>query len=175
MESWLRNAKDSSILKPAYKCVSSPGTNRSCGVAILYLSKYDLSSCARDDSGRMVSARFSSGMIEFQLCNIYGPNKAKEGDAFFENLYAVLPPDLPVVLCGDFNTVVDPNKDRRGCNPFSIWAYNWSQTLSNLMSSYDLRDAWRTKYPEAVEFTWQRPNNRQASRLDMFWVSTFFL
>ena len=175
MSSWLKSAKDNGILRQGYDCISSPGTNRSSGVAILYLSKYDLSSCARDDSGRMVSARFSSGIIEFQLCNIYGPNKAKEGDAFFENLYAILPPDLPVILCGDFNTVLDPNKDRRGCNPFSIWAYNWSQTLSNLMSSYDLHDAWRTKYPEAVEFTWQRPNNSQASRLDMFWVSTFFL
>jgi exonuclease III len=175
MSSWLKSAKDNGILRQEYNCISSPGSNRSCGVAILYRTKFELSTCSRDTQGRIVSARFASGTLDFQLCNVYGPNKAKEGGPFFESLYAILQPELPMVVCGDYNTVVDPIKDRRGCNPFSVWAYNWSNTLSQLMSTYDLQDAWRAKHPDAMEFTWQRPNNSQASRLDMFWVSTFFL
>ena len=87
---------------------------------------------------------------------------------FFSSLYPVLDPALPCVLCGDFNTVVDPYRDRRGCNPLSPWAYNWSRTLSQLMSTYDLKDVWRVQHPDEQAFTWHRPNHAQASRLDMF-------
>lgn len=97
------------------------------------------------------------------------------GAPFYESLYAVIDPLVPCILCGDFNTVADPNRDRRGCNIFSRWAYDWSDTLTHLMDTYDLRDVWRQHHPDATAFTWHRPNSAQASRLDMFWLSAFFL
>ena len=97
------------------------------------------------------------------------------GGIFFESLYPVLDPQIPCVLCGDFNTVVDPGKDRRGCNIFSPWAYNWSASLTQLMTTYDLHDVWRLHHPDRLDFTWHRPSLAQASRLDMFWLSAFFL
>ena len=36
---------------------------------------------------------------------------------FFEFLYLVIDLDLPIILCGYFNTIIDAYKDRRGCNP----------------------------------------------------------
>ena len=54
------------------------------------------------------------------------------------------------------------------CNPFSLYAYNWSDTLSALMSCYNLKDVWRLWHPNASEFTWHRANGSQTSRLDMF-------
>jgi hypothetical protein len=110
-----------------------------------------------------------------QLVNIYAPNTAKPASTFFESLYQVLDPDTPTVLGGDFNTVVDPIKDRFGCNSQSPSAYNWSVTLHHLMSTYDLHDAWRTIHPNAQEYSWHRPNGRQASRIDMFWLSALLL
>ena len=173
---WLQDARDGGLLGALdYKCISSPGTARSSGVAILYRDNYVMSSCISDQSGRLISATFSIYSTTFQLCNIYGPNTSRPGDTFFESLYPVLDAQIPCILCGDFNTVVDPHVDRRGCNPFSLWAYNWSRTLSDLMSASDLRDAWRTQHPDAVSFTWHWPNGSQASRLDMFWISSFFL
>ena len=94
---------------------------------------------------------------------------------FFEFVYPVLDPGLPCILCGDFNTVVDPSKDHLGCNPSSPWAYNWSRTLSQLMSTYNLKDIWRVQHPDEQAFTWHRPNHVQASPLDMFWICSFFL
>ena len=111
----------------------------------------------------------------FQVCNVYDPNKAVESTVFFDSLYPILDPFLPCIICGDFNTVVDPFKDRRGCNPLSPWAYNWSTSLSRLMSTFELHDAWRVNHPDAVAYTWHRSHGLQALRLDMFWVSAFFL
>ena len=173
---WLQDVRDGGLLGALnYKCIFSPGTARSSGVAILYRDQYVMSSCISDQSGLLISATFSTHSTTFQLCNIYGPNTSREGDIFFESLYPVLDAQIPCILCGDFNTVVDPHVDRRGCNPLSPWAYNWSRTLSDLMSAFDLQDAWRTQNPDAVSFTWHRPNGSQASRLDMFWFSSFFL
>ena len=82
---------------------------------------------------------------------------------------------MPVLFCGDFNAVVDPHKDRKGCNPQSNWANNWSSTHKMLFDSFNLSDCWWVKNPNTHQFTWQRPNGLQASRLDMIWVPTNFL
>ena len=171
----MKEAQDAGVLSRNYSCVSSSGRHRSCGVAILYNSRLSLSSCARDQHGRLLCAQLTLNSTTFQVCNIYGPNKAKDGDVFFESLYPVLDLDLPCILCGDFNTVVDPYMDRRGYNPTSPWAYNWSRTLTNLMACYDLQDIWRVEHPGDYTFTWHRPNGAQASQLDMFWLCSFLL
>jgi exonuclease III len=107
--------------------------------------------------------------------NIYAPNTAKPASTFFESLYQVLDPDTPTVLCGDFNNVVDAIKDRFRCKSQTPSAYNWSVTLHNLMSTYDLYDVWRTIHPNAQEYSWHRLDGRQASRIDMFWLSALLL
>ncbi len=144
-------------------------------MAILYLSEYNLSFCLRDKTGRLLCALFACDGLDFQLCNIYGPNRAKDGDLYIESLYAILDADLPIILCGDFNTVVDPYKDHRGCNPVSVWAYNWTRTLLHLTSAFNLQDVWRSNHPHASEFTWHRSNHNQTSLLDMFWLSACIL
>ena len=172
---WLKTATENGLLNRTYSCLSSPGTNRSCGVAIVYSSKFSMSSCTCDDHGRVVGAQFSAGTTVIQVCNIYGPNTAKEGKIFFESLYSILDPSIPCVLCGDFNTVVDASSDRCGCNIFSPWAYNWSRTLADLMETYGLQDVWHLHHPDAKEYTWYQLNSRQASPLDMFWLCSFLL
>ena len=171
----MHTAQDDGLLCGDYKCLSSPGSIRSCGVAILYRSHFTSTSCSRDQAGRLISACFSSDSDTFQLCNVYGPNSSTAGDQFFQSLYPILDPDLPVVLCGDFNTVVDPIRDRRGCNTTSPWSRQWSRTMVELMSTFDLHDVWRRFHPETSAFTWHRPNGQQASRLDMFWICSLLL
>ena len=173
--SWLDHATSSGSNKFGYKCISSPGSILSCGVAILYNPIYEVVSCSRDQDGRLLCAEFSKDGNLIQLVNIYAPNTAKPASTFFESLYQVLDPDTPTVFCGDCNTVVDSIKDRFGCNSQSPSAYNWSGTLHHLMSTYDLQDAWRTIHPNAQEYSWHRPNGRQASRIDMFWLSALLL
>ena len=40
--SWLHDAVEAKVLSKPYDCVSSPGTNRSSGVAIVYKSHFEL-------------------------------------------------------------------------------------------------------------------------------------
>ena len=52
--SWLHDAKEAKVLSKPYDCVSSPGTNRNSGVAIVCKSHFELSTCAIDQKGRFV-------------------------------------------------------------------------------------------------------------------------
>lgn len=47
---------------------------------------------------------------------------------------------------------------------------NWSNALADLMSVYDLCDAWHVKHPGVLEYSWRRPNGAQGSRIDMIWL-----
>lgn len=173
--SWLADATRNGLNKLNYRVLSSPGTSRSSGVAILYQLDLHVVHSFKDQTGRLLCVEFECADFSVQICNVYAPNKKAAVSEFFESLHAVLDPDTPIVLCGDFNTVVDSKLDRFGCNPDSVWAYNWSTSLTNLMSTYDLHDVWRVRHPDEQSFTWKRPNGQQGSRLDMFWASSFLM
>ena len=161
--------------KYKYKCISSPGTIRSSGVAILLKSNFQVVKQWRDDSGRLIVAELARDNFNFQVGCLYGPNNKDDGAQFFESLYQAIDPAIPVLLSGDYNTVVDPYLDRFGCNPNSPWAYNWSSTLRDLMGTFDLCDVWRAHHPTSKEFTWRRPNGKQGSRIDMVWMPQRYL
>lgn len=123
-----------------YTCLSSPGSNRSRGVAVLYKPTFTILDHLPDECGRSQIIHLSLFAVKFQLVNIYGPNKKNDGSEFFASLLPQLDASLPTVLCGDFNTVVDPYRDRRNCIPSSSWAYNWPQSLDTLINAMDLHD-----------------------------------
>ena len=109
---WLQQAKDDGLLSLDYQSISSPGSNRSCGVVILFQPRFTMVSSVTDPTSRFVSAQFVVDDHHFTICNVYGPNTSKDGAPFFEFLYAVIDPLVPCILCGDFNTVADPSRDR---------------------------------------------------------------
>ena len=43
-----------------------------------------------------------------------------------------------------------------------------------LFEAYDLIDIWRQNHPSDRSYTWRRADGPQASRLDMFWISSSF-
>jgi exonuclease III len=173
--SWVTSESAADNNRQQYSVLSSPGTVRSRGVAILYRPSLSVDHEVFDDQGRLQVVTFSicsSDSASFQLVNVYGPNRKAEGEHFFESIGSKFDASLQTVLCGDFNTVVDPDVDRFGCNPLSPWAYNWPRSLRQLTEEFDLRDALRMKHPDERNYTWRRVNGSQASRLDMFWVSS---
>jgi exonuclease III len=177
-ESWVLFETNAGNNLQQYSVISSPGSVRSAGVAVLYKPSLKLDATFHDDVGRLVIAHFSDPSCDsspFQVVNIYGPNRRQLGEDFFTSILPQIDPSLPTFLCGDFNTVVDPHIDRRGCNPSSYWSYNWPQSLSLLTSQLDLVDAWRRRHPTDRHFTWHRPCGSQASRLDMVWTSPHLL
>lgn len=101
---------------------------------------------------------------------LYAPNGKAEGRQFFESLYPSINLVTPLLMCGDFNATVDPRLDRFGCNPDSPWANNWAFAHRELMSTFELYDAWRASHPGVREFTWRRANGSQRSRINMIWL-----
>ena len=174
---WVKQETRANNNQQNYIVASSPGTARSSGVAILYKPSFNVKNVQRDTNGRFLLLTFSHEEAEscFQVLAIYGPNQKRLGDVFFASLLPIVNPSLPLILCGDFNIVADPHVDRHGCNPDSPWAYNWPSSLSTLVESFDLLDIWRHKHPTNRSYTWRRANGAQASRLDMFWISSTFV
>ena len=176
--SWVRTESDNGNNLQRYTVVSCPGSARSSGVAILYKPSLKLATSSTDDVGRLVIAQFlasTSDSAPFQVVNVYGPNSRQPGEQFFSSILPQIDPAIHSILCGDFNTVVNSQLDRMGCNPSSYWAYHWPQSLSLLTSTLSLVDAWHEKHPSARDYTWRHPNVSQASRLDMFWISSDLL
>ena len=169
---WLKSETDYGNNSQRYSILSSSGSARSRGVAILFKPCFSVVSHSADDPGHLQVVTFSKDGFDFQVICIYGPNRQVEGAPFFADLFPYADTSFPLFLAGDFNTVVDASIARRGCNVFSLWAYNWPRSLEVLATQLDVQDAWRSKHPTAREYTWRRVNGAQASSLDMFWISS---
>ena len=154
----------------SYKCISSPGTARSCGVGILISRNFDILQQWRDQNGRYVVAELSRQNFTFRIHCLYGPNENSTRENFFGSICPTVDPILPNFFLGDFNTVINPVLDRFGCNLASPWAPTCSQCLESLMSATDSVDIWRYRNPSSEAYTWHRPNGQQGSRLDMIWL-----
>ena len=103
----------------AEQAIFNSGTNTSkvdSGTAILLnqpLIKFG--SYRKGSEGRIISTEIHCDTFKVQIINIYGyaaayPKNKREN--FFEQLYSFVNPNLPVILCGDFNSVEDPTQDR---------------------------------------------------------------
>lgn len=65
-----------------YQCLSSPGTNRSCGVGILIHRSFKIEQNWRDTDGRYICGELSKQNLSFRVHCLYGPNTCSERDKF---------------------------------------------------------------------------------------------
>ena len=79
--SWVRTETRENNNLHGYHVESSPGTQRSAGVAILHKPSFKASHVSRDTTGRCISVNFShtDATSSFHLLNIYGPNQKHAG------------------------------------------------------------------------------------------------
>ena len=113
------------------------------------------------------------GVISF--INIYAPSgssKRHERNVFFgEDIFRALSlvPKGSFFLSGDFNCVLCPRDIE------NVAGFNQKQcnALKDLIFSFDLIDAFRTKWPNKEEFTFFR-QGKAASRLDRFYVPSSY-
>ena len=92
---------------------SSPGFTRSSGIAILYKLCFVIKKIQRDKNGRFLLLTFSHEEVKshFQVLAVYGPNQQRPGEKYFPSLLPEINTLSPIILCGDFNVVVDPHVD----------------------------------------------------------------
>ena len=149
-----------------YLCTGSFGSNRSCGVAILYRSVLGCRDILCEFDGRFVLAEFEFRESVFRVACVYAPNRNPDRDEFFVHCVDHIDPSVPTLLCGDFNTVLDRLMDRRGSCPFDTSRESTS-VLRALFLDCCVVDVWRLKHPSDSCFSWFRRDGALASRIDL--------
>lgn len=103
------------------------------------------------------------------MANIYAPNE--DNPAFFLDLFDHLS-DFKgddIILGGDYNLVLDLDKDKRGC--LSKTHENSVKIVQEFSDKLDLVDIWRVLHPDSDSFTWRQRHPRIRCRLDFFLAS----
>ena len=146
-------------------CLSS-GSNHFCGCIILYRPSLSFIGLWIDTVGRYLQCEFSFYGKSFRICCLYAPNRNPERDQFLDDVSDKVDPSIPTLLVGDFNTVFDRLKDRRGSNPLD-GSRESSVRLAALFDSCCVIDVWRYLHPDSSCFTWTKSDGSIASRIDL--------
>ena len=145
-------------------CAGSFGTNHSRGVVVLYRLVLECRSVVCEFDGRFVLVEFGLRGSVFRVASIYAPNRNPARDAFLVRCVDSTDPAFPILLCGNFNTVLDRVRDCRGSCPFDV-SRESSALLSALSSDCCVVDIWRERHPNDSAVTWFRHDGALASRI----------
>uniref|UniRef100_H3B6A0 Endonuclease/exonuclease/phosphatase domain-containing protein n=1 Tax=Latimeria chalumnae TaxID=7897 RepID=H3B6A0_LATCH len=78
--------------------------------------------------------------------------------------------ELPLVVGGDFNQIIDPVLDRSKPGGGGR-SHLDREALKSLMLEHGLSDIWRLLHPQALEFTFRSGSHGTRTRIDMFLTS----
>jgi len=106
--------------------------------------------------------------------SVYAPNQNPERDEFFTSWLDFADPSVPTILCGDFNTVFDRAKDRRGSDP-AITVREGFVSLKLLFREFCVTDVWRHLHPDLRAYTWLKPDGTLSSRIDLIGFPSMWL
>ena len=148
-------------------------TTESRGVAILFGDNisYKIINIEKDRHGNLLIVNIEINDQELILMVLYGPNK--DNPLFYNHIKEVLAlkENLPTIICGDWNLVLDFKMDTFGyIRENNI---NARRKVEELIDIFDLVDTWRSSNPQVRKYSWtssKRPV--QMSRLDFFLVTT---
>ena len=146
------------------------GTSNSNGLIILINNKAGIEEsskivCAEQ---RILGIEINIANKKYLIMNIYAPNKKCEKIKFYDNLYKYMNTASEkdyeaVIICGDFNSVINNSIDIISGAPHDASEIKLFQTF---MNNFDLCDTWRMFNPKTKDFTWHRQNPFIARRLD---------
>ena len=152
-----------------YSAIFSSFSNASVGVGILFNNNFtfQILKSYSDPVGRFLLIDIHTENKTLTLANIYAPNN--DDPFFFENFYNhLLTFDCgELILGGDFNLVLDVQKDKSGGNP--VTHKNCLKKAQYIIDSLDL---WRVVNPDTKRFTWRRRKPDIQCRLDLFLLSS---
>ena len=120
--------------------------------------------------GRLQALEIRINDRNITIINIYGPNN--DEISLFEKLeeFLLLNNDKSIIVGGDFNTILDIEKDRK--NGARETHKNIRKKLESIINTNNLIDVWRVQHPNAQKFTWHS-NTKPViySRLDYFLIT----
>ena len=172
------NSKMVEYVKSEWGCKAlfSPYTSSSRGVCILFNKNFDfkIHDKKQDPNGNYLLLDITIEGSRCTLVTIYGPNR-DEPD-FYDNLkknILKLNDDNPVVICGDWNLVLNPKLDLY--NYVNVNNPRARDKVIDIMGELQLLDIWRIKNNDIKKYTWRQSSYRKQSRLDFFLVSETFI
>jgi exonuclease III len=125
------------------------------------------------ENGRFILIPFKWQSNQYVIISIYAPNDHPSRLIFFQNIFNIIArhpiaddADTILLLSGDFNCVHDLLQDR--INTTSR-GFSFPPTLTKLMESYNLIDAYRSHLPNGKSMS--RYQNQMGSRIDYLLVS----
>jgi len=155
------------------ECICSTYRSNSRGVAVLFKRDVDLHIHNKyvDADGNFIILDLTVKGQRFSLCTVYGPNQ--DCPEFYVNLFQELQKldNASMILCGDWNLVMDYQKDTRGYQCENNKKAR--STLLKCMNNNDLSDVWRVQHEHDCKFTWYKSvSSLQMARLDYFLVTS---
>ena len=147
-------------------------SSASAGVCILFNNNFQFEIIRKffDQEGRFIIIDIKIDNKILTLVNTYAPNN--DNLTFFQNLInRILSFECEeVIVGGDFNLVMDVQKDKNGVN--ATTHRNSLKEVQNIANSLDLIDVWPTLNPNGKRFTWRRTTPEVHCRLDYFMISS---
>ncbi len=147
------------------------GTGHSSGQLILFRKGFDCTVTLEHRSERILAVDVEINNQHVAIMNVYAPQSGNEKILFFEQVSAILNglQTPSVLLCGDFNTVLNNELDIISGEKHSDHTVT---KFNALLEECDLYDAWRLFHPDVKEFTWSRSSPFVARRLDYILCSS---
>ena len=157
-----------------YAVASSSVSNKQVGTAILVRSCHELNKVWRDNAGRFTQVEVRMGEESVRFASLYAPNRNPERNRFLGSLPDFMDLEVPTFLCGDFNSVLDPDLDRLHPPSYQGKAPRTSAesvaALQSLLSYTSTYPVWRSQHPTDRCFSWDHGSGNVSSRIDMIWA-----
>lgn len=156
---------------PAMTSKWSFGSSKQNGVAFLISKRLNakVTSSHHDDEGRLLSLTLTVGALTLTVTNVYCPRTSVERQTFLTTVVEPRLTNCAHVLLGDFNTVLDPARDRLN-NPSARLDLS-ARCLIDVVERHSMSDLYRRLHPLEHGYTWKRPNGNQMSRIDMIFAT----
>ena len=146
------------------------------GVAILFEHNMPIEQArvVQEKEGRLLIIHVKIDDVTMVLVNVYAPTQNKYRERFYcsmfqsfkSNLFNRESRDSEIILGGDWNCILNVNKDVQG--PKSTF-YGKQRYLQKFIKNLELCDVWRRTHKKIRQFTWRNVSLKRASRLD-FWL-----
>ncbi|KAH6945318.1 hypothetical protein HPB50_007872 [Hyalomma asiaticum] len=139
-------------------------SSRACGVGVVFVSGRfrQKSHCTFGADGRMIMLDVYIEGKRVRFINLYAPVTRSDTNSFFKDLHQFLLEPLPHVLLGDFNCVVDSQRDVRG--PGQGSSTYQAKELVKILRHLSLTHVWVHLHND--HFGPTRLSKTSASRID---------
>lgn len=117
-----------------------------------------------DPKGRFIIINCMLNSIPYTLVSLYAPNTRQK--TFIKNTVTAAKEIRQggLIVCGDFNAVVDNREDR------SIGSFRHAQEIHSIVAEEELHDVWRYLNNTERDYTYFSSSKRTHSRIDFFLV-----